>query len=468
MNFKYVFMPALLATVLTVFPSCTKEGNSSNKGGDLTYEEAQNMQATFPELDSFMPEPDVPSQGKSAKRGVCTNFRISNMPELLGSGVTWCYNWSHNPLSEDRWAMLQSNGMVCLPMVWNAGFDEQSLATFLAHDPAANYVLAYNEPNLTDQANMTPAQAAEHWPDFVAAAKRLGLKIVGPAVNYGTLPGYGDPVTWYDEFLTYPGVSLDDIDAIALHCYMPNGNAVKTLMIRKFYKYNKPLWLTEFENGEAQSAAAQADFCQESVTYLEADPRVERYAWFMDNTGSDDRAPHFPLITLDQSNFGGEPSRITDIGRIYTGLSTFDKDHWYPVDVNIPAEHYTGQIIEETAQTDTWGPYVKTNVTDDVYGDLEISNLTGENWVEYNIDVPATSKYRIDLRYNSSIETTVQIDCEGCVSAVAVLPKSVADTYTWSTAGVEMALPAGHQTIRLSVPYGNLSLNWLRITSPVD
>ena len=43
MNFKYVFMPALLATVLTVFPSCTKEGNSSNKGGDLTYEEALSM-----------------------------------------------------------------------------------------------------------------------------------------------------------------------------------------------------------------------------------------------------------------------------------------------------------------------------------------------------------------------------------------------------------------------------------------
>ena len=231
MNFRYIFMPVLLATILTVFPSCTKDGNGQeNSGqGDLTYDEALSMQATFPELDSFMPEPDVPSQGKSAKRGVCTNFRINNMPELLGSGVTWCYNWSHNPLSEDRWAMLQSNGMVCLPMVWNAGYTEENLATFLAHDPAANYVLAYNEPNLTDQANMTPAQAAEHWPDFVASAKRLGLKIVGPAVNYGTLPGYGDPVTWYDEFLTYPGVSLDDMDAIALHCYMPNGNAVKTI-----------------------------------------------------------------------------------------------------------------------------------------------------------------------------------------------------------------------------------------------
>ncbi len=452
-------MSAAAAVLSCTFCSCTEE-----EAPELTYDQAMDMVAVFPELDTFMPEPDVPSQGKSAKRGVCTNFRISTMPELLGSGVSWCYNWSHNPLSEDRWAMLKANGMVCLPMVWNAGYSESNIATFLAHDPAANYILAYNEPNLKDQANMTPAQAATVWPDFVSMAKRLGMKIVGPAVNYGTLEGYGDPVTWYDEFLTYPGVSLDDIDAIALHCYMPNGEAVKNLMIHKFYKYNKPLWLTEFENGDAATAEAQASFCQETCTYLEADPRVERYAWFMDNTGSNNTRPHFPLITLDESGVGGEPTHVTDIGRIYIGLSSFDKDHWYPVDVNIPAEHYTGQVIEETAGEETWGPYVKTQITDDFYSDLEISNLTGDAWVEYNIDVPKTSKYRIDLRYYSLIDAVVNIQCPGAISGIATL----SGVEQWTTAGVEMALPAGHQTIRISVPQGNLRLNWIRVTSPIE
>lgn len=459
MILKYL-IPAVSMTFFAVSAvSCTEKADK-----DMSYDDALSMDAVFPELDTFIPEPDVPSQGKSKKRGVCTNFRIETMPELLGSGVSWCYNWSHNPLSEDRWAMLKSNGMVCLPMVWNAGYSEQNIATFLAHDPAADYVLAYNEPNLTDQANMTPAQAAAVWPDFVAMAKRLGLKIVGPAVNYGTLPGYGDPVTWYDEFLSYDGVSLDDIDAIALHCYMPTGEAVKSLMIRKFYKYGKPLWLTEFENGEARTAESQADFCQEACTYLEADPLVERYAWFMDNTGSNNTAPHFPLITMDETSMGGQPTHITDVGRIYIGLSSFDKDNWYPTDVNIPAEHYSGQVIEETAGEEAWGLYVETAVTDDLYSDLEISNLSGERWVEYNIDVPSTSKYRIDLRYFSGNESVVKIDCNGAISAIAQLPA----VKQWTTAGIEMALPSGHQTIRISVPSGNLRMNWLRVTSPVD
>ena len=155
MKLQYLIMSAAAAVLSCTLCSCTEE-----EAPELTYDQAMDMVAVFPELDTFMPEPDVPSQGKSAKRGVCTNFRISTMPELLGSGVSWCYNWSHNPLSEDRWAMLKANGMVCLPMVWNAGYSESNIATFLAHDPAANYILPYNEPNLKHQANMTPAHAA--------------------------------------------------------------------------------------------------------------------------------------------------------------------------------------------------------------------------------------------------------------------------------------------------------------------
>ena len=458
--FMIVFMKTLtllLTIALTsfFFDSCTVKE-------DITVDEAEKLSVTFPELDTFMPEEDASLQKRSSKRGVCTNFRIPEMPQFLGSGVTWCYNWGHSPLSDDRWAMLQSNGMVCLPMVWNAGFSQNNIATFKAKDPDADYLLGYNEPNLTDQANMTPQQAAAVWPDFVAAAKSLGLKIVGPAVNYGTLSGYNDPVKWYDEFLACPGVSIDDIDAIALHCYMPNGQAVKSLMIRKFVKYGKPIWLTEFENGEAQNEASQIGFCQETVTYLEADPHVERYAWFMDNTGSNNRAPHFPLITMPE--MGGRESYLTDLGKTYVGLSSFDKETCYPVDHNIPAEHYSGQIIEETAGEEEWGTYVGTYPTSDFYGNLEIRNVKNDAWVEYRVNVPKTTKYRIDLRYNATSETVVKIDCAGATSAIATL----AGNGEWTTAGVEMALPSGEQTIRLSVPVGSLTLNWLRVTAPLE
>ena len=462
MNVRYIVL--LSAISLIAAEACDI---NVEDGGDISYEDAANKEVTFPELETFYPEEDVPSQGKSPKRGICTNFRHRDasgtalMPSVLGDGVSWCYNWAHTPLDSGTWATLLDNGMTCYPMVWNAGFSQENIATFMAADPNSDYVLAYNEPNLKDQANMTPSQAAEAWPRFVAAAKSLGLKIVGPAVNYGTLEGYGDPVVWYDEFLAQPGVSLDDIDAIALHSYMPSGEALKTLMIRKFKKYGKPIWLTEYANGEAQSVSAQMQFCQESTIYIEADPMVEKYAWFMDSTGFSN-APHFPMV-----NYVGTSVAITDLGRLYTGLSTLDKDHYYSVDVNIPAEHYTGQVIEETAGEDNWGEYVETNLTEDHLGNLEIRNLSGTKWVEYNIDIPATSKYRIDLRYRAAIESVIKIDCEGAISAIATLPATT-ELQPYTTYGAEMTLPAGKNTVRLTVPTGSLNLNWLRFTSPLD
>lgn len=456
-------MITMKRTLITLaFIALVSASSSCEKNPQQSYEEAENQEVTFPELDTFMPEEDVVRQKKSSKRGVCTNFRIPTMPDFLGDGVSWCYNWAHTPLSDDRWAMLKGNEMIFYPMVWNAGYSKTNLATFKAKDPQSDYVLAYNEPNLTDQANMTPQQAAAVWPDFVATAKSLGLKIVGPAVNYGTLSGYNDPVKWYDDFLAQPGVSLDDIDAIALHCYMPNGQAVKSLMIRKFAKYNKPLWLTEFENGEASSEASQIVFCEQTCTYLEADPMVERYAWFMDNTGSNNRAPHFPLVTVPE--MGGSESHITDLGKVYTGLSSFDKTCYYPVDENIPAEHYSGQIIEETAGTDEWGPLVETRLTSDFYGNLEIYNLKNNNWVEYNVDIPKTSKYRIDLRLNAVQETILKVEAPEAVAGIVQIPAEG----KWETTGFVMTLNKGRQTIRLSVPIGHFSLNWLRITSPIE
>ena len=454
MKLRYI---ALMAAVTMFLPaSCNPEDQTA---------------ATFPELDSFMPEPDVPSQGKSPKRGICTNFRhrdaagVPLMPSVLGEGVSWCYNWAHTPLDNATWTALKENGMTFYPMVWNAGFSQDNLATFPAADPSSEYILGYNEPNLKDQANMTPATAGQNWPGLVSASENIGMKLVGPAVNYGTLEGYGDPVVWYDEFLQQSGVSIDDIDAIALHSYMPSGESLKSLMIRKFSKYGKPLWLTEYANGEAQDVTTQMHFCQEATIYLEADPAVEKYAWFMDSTGSNTK-PHFPMISNDETSIGGQPSSITDLGRLYIGLSTLDKDHWYDVDVNIPAEHYTGQVIEETAGQDACGEYVETNITRDLYGNLEIRNLSGTKWVEYNVYTPEEGTYRIDLRYRSAVETVVRIDCEGAVSAIETLPATTT-LQPYSTYGVEMTLPEGRHTVRLTAPVGNLNLNWLRFTSPV-
>ena len=52
-------------------------------------------------------------------------------------------------------------------------------------------------------------------------------------------------------------------------------------------------------------------------------------------------------------------------------------------------------------------------------------------------------------------------------SAIATLPATT-ELQPHTTYGVEMVLPAGKNTVRLTVPTGSLNLNWLRFTSPLD
>lgn len=430
--------------------SCGKDNPEGTSGND-----------GFPKLETVIPEEDQPMSKKSEKRGICTLLQIGKMPEFLGEGVSWCYNWGHNPLPEAKEAALDAAGITFLPMVWSISFNSEHLA--IHQHNGCGYVLGYNEPNLMDQARLTPEQAAKEWVKLIAEAKRLGLKVVGPAVNYGTMPGYGDPTVWYDDFLAQPGISLDDIDAIALHAYMSGGNAVKQVMIRKFAKYGKPLWLTEFADGEAKTAEQQARFMQEAVTYLEADPAVERYAWFMD-TITHPAAPHFPLVTGPELATSSVPAR-TDLGLLYTYMSSYDKETYYPVDVNIPAESYSGQIEEESAPTNSWGPMVSTRLTTDMYGNLEIYGLTPKNWVEYNVDIPKAGKYRLDLRYKATGDSVLLGYFEGENDGIFSLPDTGVDE--WFTKGFVVSLKAGKQTIRLTGFEGDVCLNWLRITSPL-
>lgn len=442
----------LLLTVM-LLPSCHKDREQS-------VEEAARSEVQFPKLDPELPAENTFLSKPGPKRGICTLFQIDEMPLFLGPGVSWCYNWGHNPLKSTTKSLLDDTKMTFVPMVWSTSYNVEDL--IVHQQNGCGYVLGYNEPNLLDQARLTPAQAASRWGDLVATAKSLGLKVVGPAVNYGTLPGYGDPTVWYDEFLAQPGVNLDDIDAIALHAYMNSGNAVKQLMIRKFAKYGKPLWLTEFANGEARTAAQQAEFLQECVTYLEADPAVERYAWFMD-TITYPEAPHFPLVTGPQLHTS-TTAKVTDLGILYTYISSFDKETWYPMDMNIPAESYSGQVEEESAAGNGWGPMVHTRVTTDMLGTLEIYDLSPSTWVEYQIDVPKTGKYRLDLRYSNASGALLTATFPGAPDGIFDL--AATGNGKWQTSGFEVVLNKGKQTVRFSCLEGTTALNWLRFTSP--
>ena len=157
-------------------------------------------------------------QGKSAKRGVSFNWQMDADFDLLGPAVSWSYNWA-NTYASNQETKYQQYGIHYVPMCWNNSYSAANIsAYYAAHASQQNYLLGYNEPNLTDQANMTPTQAAEKWGDVVALAKNNNARLISPAMNWGTLPGYSNGVQWLQEFFTK--VNSNDISGIAVHPFL--------------------------------------------------------------------------------------------------------------------------------------------------------------------------------------------------------------------------------------------------------
>jgi hypothetical protein len=174
-----------------------------------------------------------------------------------------------------------------------------------------------NEPNLTGQANLTPQQAANLWPDFEAIAAKTGVKIVGPAITWGTMAGYNDPVVWLDAFYTAYEAAHNNrqpqIDYLAFHWYDYGLDG----QLNRLTRYGKPFWVTELANWHAQSDGAQIDTLakQEAqmtdmVKTCETRADVFRYAWFTGRVSPD---PHFDSLL-------GATGQLTELGKLYLSL----------------------------------------------------------------------------------------------------------------------------------------------------
>ncbi len=395
-------------------------------------------------------------QRRSSKRGVGFSFEVQPTIDatLLGPATVWWYNWGICP-STTMENLNQVFGMEYIPMAWNGSFKEDALRDYCARHPECRYILAYNEPNLTDQCNETPQQSAANWPKLKNIADDLGLKIVSPAMNYGTLAGYSDPIKWLDEFFGL--VPIEDVDAIAIHCYMSNAAAVKSY-IDRFDKYNKPIWLTEFcawENS-INDAEDQMRYMSEIIAYLEAEPKVERYAWFIPRaSGPLDKYPYMQLLTPTA------PFELSPLGKVFVNMSTQDDSVYAVVNQKIEAEHYVRCNASDCIGTTTFSaaPHLRPStdlITEFNINDLELFNFSSNKWVEYQVELTEVRDYELELRYSSFIDATIKFSVDGSDVAIEVLPNT---NSVWMSKLIKFRASAGRHCIRINVLNGSLSLN---------
>jgi RNA polymerase sigma factor (sigma-70 family) len=221
------------------------------------------------------PVPAPPPAVRSAKKGVSTYSFAGNAQALRDVRATWYYNWA-----AER-SVAQIDGVEFVPMIWGANsVTAPNLAKARAQ---GRTLLAFNEPDLGEQANMSVERALELWPQLAAT----GMRLSSPAVAYGA----DTPGGWFDRFMSGARARGYRIDFIALHWYGSDFSAAAVGHLRgyieKVYdRYKLPIWLTEyalisFSGGvRYPTQDQQVAFVRNSTTMLQSLSFVERYAWF--------------------------------------------------------------------------------------------------------------------------------------------------------------------------------------------
>jgi hypothetical protein len=280
----------------------------SDGGGDGTPRDAGTRDAAITDTGTGRDGSQVPSP--SCKRGIAYGHHSDADLTALQPAVRWWYNWAYQPDTELGSGTAASLGVEYVPMVWGRTFDVGAVTA--AIPAGATTLLGFNEPNFGEQSNISAADAAALWPDVEAIADARGLTLVSPAVNYcGGDCQDTNPFDYLDDF--FAACVGCRVDRVAFHIYVgcnaDGDNQAQWLIDHvETYKarFSQPLWLTEFACTDAADFGDQVAFLEDAVAYLEADARVERYAWFSG------RFAGIPFV-----NLLGSDGQLTPLGQAY-------------------------------------------------------------------------------------------------------------------------------------------------------
>lgn len=172
------------------------------------------------------------------------------------------------------------------------------------------YVLGFNEPDRTDQSNMTVSQALAYWPKL----ESLGLPLGSPATSYPT-------AQWFTDFMDSVATQKRRVDFICVHMYAgtDDNSFVQTLQA-VYNKYHLPIWITEFATADWNATTPAANqytpvdalgFMQRLLPKIDGLSFVQRYSWF---SGDPTNAQLWPSALI------GADGTLTTLGQWYASF----------------------------------------------------------------------------------------------------------------------------------------------------
>lgn len=304
----------------------------------------------------------------TSKKGWCGtgNGCIIDAEKVNG---TWSYSWSADQNS--------SSGVEYVPIRQNGGWpgwSEISGKQYVSH------VLGFNEPDHTEQSNLTVSQALAQWPDMM----RTGLRIGSPAVTNNN---------WIYQFMDSCKAKNYRVDFVAYHAYWGGKSPANWYNDLKYIheRTGRPLWITEWNNGanwttewwptsdhslSALNAAKQLADLKGILTVLDTAHFIERYSiynWVQDCRAmilADTLTPagkyyksNSPELAFRRIN---EVIPTFSLGKTAIAISATGKV--VSVVVNDPnGEFYRGFILEKKIGDGNWATYWESNIASQKY-----------------------------------------------------------------------------------------------------
>jgi len=204
------------------------------------------------------------------KRGLAYNdATLANLFEGYDQ-ITWGYNWGF-PSSG------LSTEFEFVPMLWglpDASDLSEADPSWAAAATAAQHILGFNEPDLSSQSNISPADAATAYSTYFAPY--AGVQRIGwPAVTNGPPPSMG--LGWDASFRAdYTG----ELDFAPLHWYAAaDVDGFISYIESAYAQLNTNIWITEFQATGATDAE-QIAFLEGVMPWLDSTSYVIRYSYF--------------------------------------------------------------------------------------------------------------------------------------------------------------------------------------------
>ena len=225
-------------------------------------------------------------------------------------GLSWAYNY------DDHTGTALPAAVVFEPMIWGQYWEPvshvQGYYNAWHSTPQPVYLMTFNEPDNSTQANMSTNTAISLWP----ALQNMNVPLVSPAMQ-------NTYSAWVYNFFTLIAAHGYRVDYTAAHMYQaPNAAALISNLQNVYNTWGRPVWLTEFSpvdwNGnQGWTEDDDFNFLAEFMWMAEDNLWLKRYAIFP-FSGSNPLPPWQSTTAGYRGNFfESDGSTLTPYGELY-------------------------------------------------------------------------------------------------------------------------------------------------------